>query len=126
MAYYEITVGAQAECALRIEGASPPDSGIHGRTYRLVAAFSGDKLNERGYLADERELRAMLCEVAAVLDHTYLNDLPQFKGVNPSAENIARWVAEELIKKLPASSGVKLAWVEAGIHRDAAARYYYM
>jgi 6-pyruvoyltetrahydropterin/6-carboxytetrahydropterin synthase len=124
MAYFEITVGAQAECALRIEGATPPDSDIHGRTYRLVAAFKGEKLNARGYLADERELRAMLCEVAAGLDHKYLNELPQFQGVNPSAENMARWVAQELLKKLPPSGSVKLAWVEAGIHRDAAVRYY--
>ncbi len=124
MAYFEITVGAQAECALRIEGAASPDSGIHGRTYRLLAAFHGEKLNERGYLADERELRAMLGEVAAMLDHKYLNELPQFHGANPSAENIARWIAEELLKKLPSSGGVKLAWVEAGIHRDAAVRYY--
>lgn len=124
MTYYEITVGAQAECALRIEGAAPPDSGVHGRTYRLVAAFRGEKLNERGYLADERELRAMLGEVAAMLDHKYLNELPQFQGVNPSAENIARWVAGELLKKLPPLSGIRLAWVEAVIHRDAAVRYY--
>ncbi len=123
MARYEVSVGAQAECALRIEGASPPDCGLHGRTYHLIACFAGDKLNARGYLADERELRAMLCEVATELDHKFLNELPQFQAVNPSAENIARWVAEELLKKLPASSGIKLSWVEAAIHRDAAARY---
>lgn len=123
MASYLITVGAQAECALRINGASPPDSGLHGRTYLISACFAGDKLNALGYLADERELRAMLCGVAAEIDHKCLNELPQFQGVNPSAENIARWIAEKLLERLPPAGIAKLEWVEVGIHRDAAVRY---
>lgn len=123
MSRFEITVGAQVECALRIDGAAPPDSGLHGRTYLISACFTGDKLNALGYLADERELRAMLCGVAAEIDHKYLNELPQFQAINPSAENIARWVAEKLLERFPPAGSVKLGWVEVGIQRDAAARY---
>jgi 6-pyruvoyltetrahydropterin/6-carboxytetrahydropterin synthase len=119
MPHYELVVRAQAECALSIAGAREPDSGVHGRTYLISACFTGDKLDKLGFLADERELRAALVEVAAKLDHKYLNELPQFKGVNPSAENIARWVAQ----KLPKDSPAKLAWVEVVIHRDALAKY---
>ncbi len=123
MPHYELTVRAQAECALSITGASRPDSGVHGRTYLISACFTGAKLDALGFLADERELRALLVEVVAELDHKYLNELPQFEGVNPSAEHIARWVAEMLLARLPEKCPAKLAWVDVVIHRDASARF---
>jgi 6-pyruvoyltetrahydropterin/6-carboxytetrahydropterin synthase len=123
MPHYELTVRAQAECALSITGASHPDAGVHGRTYLISACFTGAKLDALGFLADERELRALLVNVVAELDHKYLNELPQFEGVNPSAERIARWVAEMLLARLPEKCSARLAWVDVIIHRDASARY---
>jgi len=34
------------------------------------------------------------------LDHSFLNDLPQFKDQNPSSENIAAYIFEKLSSKL--------------------------
>jgi len=34
------------------------------------------------------------------LDHLYLNELPQFKTENPSSENIAKYIFEELNRKI--------------------------
>jgi 6-pyruvoyltetrahydropterin/6-carboxytetrahydropterin synthase len=31
----------------------------------------------------------------------YLNELEQFQGINPSAENICRWIYEEMKKSIP-------------------------
>jgi 6-pyruvoyltetrahydropterin/6-carboxytetrahydropterin synthase len=123
MAQYEIRVSATAECALHIEGVGHPDDEVHGRSLALSAAFAGPELDSHGFLADERKLRAMLGEVAAGLDHKHLNRLPQFSGVNPSAENIARWVAEELQKRLPADGRFALKKVSVGLHRDAKVTY---
>ena len=38
------------------------------------------------------------------LDHKYLNETPPFDSLNPSAENIARFIYDETAKQLPASS----------------------
>lgn len=122
MAQYEITVSASAECALRIVGAKPEDSKQHGRTLFISATFAGEKLNETGYLADERALRAALVEVVARLDHQYLNDLPPFQQQNPTAENIARWVAEQL-EGVAAQADVRLEAVAVRLHRDAEVTY---
>jgi len=122
MARYEITVSASAECALRIVGAKPEDSKQHGRTLFISATFAGEKLNETGYLADERALRAALAETVGQLDHQYLNDLPQFQEQNPTAENIARWLAEQLAG-LAARADISLAAVGVRLHRDAEVVY---
>jgi len=122
LAQYEITVSAAAECALRIVGAKPEDSKQHGRTLFISATFAGEKLNETGYLADERALRAALTEAVAQLDHQYLNDLTAFQQQNPTAENIARWVAEQLGGVAP-QAGVSLVAVAVRLHRDAEVTY---
>ena len=46
------------------------------------------------------------------LDHTYLNEFPPFDVLNPSAENIARYIYEETAKQLPkAPNGAGVASV---------------
>ncbi len=62
-----------------------------------------------GIVMDFRELKRLLKEVLAELDHQYLNDLPAFAQVNPSAENIARHIFTALYKKV--HSPVELAEV---------------
>jgi 6-pyruvoyltetrahydropterin/6-carboxytetrahydropterin synthase len=53
---------------------------------------SGSNLDEVGLLADFKVLKNKLKEVISPLDHVVLNDLPAFKGINPTTENIARYL----------------------------------
>lgn len=123
MPQFEIRVSATAECALHIEGVGHPDDEVHGRSLTLSATFAGPGLDSFGFLADERKLRAILGAVAAELDHKHLNKLPQFAQLNPSAENVARWVAEELLKRLPEGGRLQLKKVSVQLHRDAKVTY---
>ena len=43
-----------------------------------------------------RVIKKRLDAVLEIIDHQYLNDLPAFKTVNPSSENIARFIFEQL------------------------------
>ncbi|ASJ00667.1 6-pyruvoyl trahydropterin synthase family protein [Thermococcus gorgonarius] len=73
---------------------------IHGHTFRLEVAVEGPLRN--GYVIDFLQLRAIVEEVIKKLDHRNLNALFE----NPTTENIALWIAEEVEKRLP--EGVKL------------------
>jgi len=123
MPQFEIRVSATAECALHIMGAGHPDDEVHGRSLFISATFAGPGLDGFGFLTDERKLRAMLSAVASELDHRHLNKLPQFAELNPSAENVARWVAEGLLKRLPQAGRVQLKKVSVKLHRDAKVTY---
>lgn len=68
----------------------------HGHNYKVLVALSGETLDEIGLLIDFKDLRGALDAVMDRLDHQNLNDLEAFKEMNPSAENMARYIYQEL------------------------------
>jgi 6-pyruvoyltetrahydropterin/6-carboxytetrahydropterin synthase len=74
---------------------------LHGHRYVVEAAVQATELDEAGMAFDFGDLKGVLRELADMLDHTNLNDLPQFQGVETSAENQARWFFDELKARLP-------------------------
>jgi 6-pyruvoyltetrahydropterin/6-carboxytetrahydropterin synthase len=95
---------------------------IHGHNYRIRLWLRGEKLDEGGMLFDFSPLKKMLREVLAVLDHSNLNDLPIFNN-DPSAERIAKFIFEEIQKKLP-DEGTGLLWaVDVFENSQSMARY---
>jgi len=85
-----------------------------------VARLRTFKLNEIGLAFDFRELKARLAEVLERFDHTNLNEVAPFNSINPSSENIASTIFNELQPKLP---GIKLVSVEVWESPDSAAEY---
>jgi 6-pyruvoyltetrahydropterin/6-carboxytetrahydropterin synthase len=73
---------------------------LHGHNYKVEIAVQSRHLDAMGIVMDFRELKRLLNEVLAELDHQYLNDLPAFAQVNPSAENIARHIFTSLSGKV--------------------------
>ena len=64
-----------------------------------------EKLDKAGMVIDFKELKAALGKVLGELDHCYLNDVSYFKKVNPTSENIAKFIFDSLKRaKVPASS----------------------
>jgi 6-pyruvoyltetrahydropterin/6-carboxytetrahydropterin synthase len=74
---------------------------LHGHRYVVDVAVQTSELNEAGIAFDFVDLKRELRALADSLDHQLLNELPQFEGVETSAENQARWFYDELKKRLP-------------------------
>ena len=74
---------------------------VHGHRYVVEAAVRAGELDAAGIAFDFVELKREVRALADYLDHKLLNDLPEFQGVETSAENQARWFWEELKKRLP-------------------------
>jgi 6-pyruvoyltetrahydropterin/6-carboxytetrahydropterin synthase len=95
---------------------------LHGHNYLVRVWLCGDKLDESGMLFDFSLLKKTLREVLAVLDHTNLNDLEVFNN-DPSAERIAKFIFEEIKKKLP-DQKTELLWkVDVFENSKSMARY---
>jgi 6-pyruvoyltetrahydropterin/6-carboxytetrahydropterin synthase len=84
---------------------------LHGHNYRVRVWLHGENLNEGGMLVDFSILKKMLREVLAVLDHSNLNDLEVFKN-DPSAEQIAKFIFDEFLKKMP-EEGIDKSFLQA-------------
>lgn len=62
----------------------------HGHNYELIVSVTGEIDPETGYVMDIKILKDIIAdEVEAPFDHKNLNlDVPEFKDMNPTAENI--------------------------------------
>jgi 6-pyruvoyltetrahydropterin/6-carboxytetrahydropterin synthase len=67
---------------------------VHGHNYKVQVTLAGDKLNSAGLLMDFVDLRAQIKRLVEKLDHRFLNDIPPFDQLNPSAENLAKYICE--------------------------------
>lgn len=63
----------------------------HGHNYDLIVSVTGEIDKETGYVMDMKELKDLIkVEVEDAMDHKNLNvEVPEFKELNPTAENIA-------------------------------------
>jgi 6-pyruvoyltetrahydropterin/6-carboxytetrahydropterin synthase len=69
---------------------------VHGHNYKVQVTLAGDKLNAAGLLMDFVDLRAEIKGLVAKLDHRFLNDIPPFDQLNPTAENLAKYICDEI------------------------------
>jgi 6-pyruvoyltetrahydropterin/6-carboxytetrahydropterin synthase len=65
-----------------------------------VTRVSASKLDATGLAYDFTELKRHLNYILARFDHTCLNELPPFNEINPSSENIATTIYNELKSRL--------------------------
>jgi 6-pyruvoyltetrahydropterin/6-carboxytetrahydropterin synthase len=86
---------------------------LHGHRYVVEAVVQVRQLNQAGIAFDFADLKAALRELADGLDRENLNELSQFRDLETSAENQARYFYEELKEGLPepAASGLLYARV---------------
>lgn len=77
----------------------------HGHNYRLTLWVEAEPDALTGFVVDLPALDELVrVRVLDRLDHRHLNDaLPEFAsgGSIPSSENIARWIATDLLPHLP-------------------------
>ena len=95
---------------------------LHGHNFKVEVTVGAPKLNSDGILIDFRLLKKWLKEILDQMDHQHLNDLPFFKGKNPSSENIACFLYREMQDKV-AESGVKMLRVKVWESETAAVTY---
>ena len=81
---------------------------VHGHNYRCQVTVIGPELNDIGLLVDFVELKKIVHTVIDRLDHQWLNDYPPFDNLNPSAENIARYICQEVMQGLTPRDGVRV------------------
>ena len=75
---------------------------FHGHNYELIASVTGEVDPETGYVIDAKILKDIIkIEVEDAFDHKNLNiEVPEFKNLNPTAENIAIVIYQKIKAKL--------------------------
>ncbi|MBU2063521.1 MAG: 6-carboxytetrahydropterin synthase QueD [Candidatus Omnitrophica bacterium] len=73
---------------------------LHGHNWQVEAVFAAEELDKIGMVMDFKAARKILGEVIMYFDHCYINKTAYFKKVNPTSENIARFIYERLKQEL--------------------------
>ena len=86
----------------------------HGHNYDLEVGVSGDIDPETGFLIDLKILKDIIIEeIETPFDHKNLNiEVPEFKNLNPTVENIAVVIWNKLRTRLDAKYGISVKLYE--------------
>jgi len=95
---------------------------LHGHNWKIEVHVTGQNLGPNGLLIDFKRVKEAAAKLLDELDHTFLNDLKPFSAVNPSSENIARYIYESLSRELN-DGAVKVSKVTAWESETACATY---
>jgi 6-pyruvoyltetrahydropterin/6-carboxytetrahydropterin synthase len=109
---YGISVERHFDAAHYLRGYKGKCEAMHGHRYRVVVRVKAERLDDIGLAYDFTDLKRHLNDILSRFDHTCLNDVPPFDKINPSAENIAATIYDELKSRL-AADPVALVSVEA-------------
>ncbi|WP_320172032.1 6-carboxytetrahydropterin synthase QueD [Maridesulfovibrio sp.] len=97
---------------------------MHGHNFGVELEVEGDRLDDRvEILVDFKVLKKELGEVLDTLDHKHLNSIPYFEHRNPSSENIARYIYEEMKKRI-ATEHVRVVYASVSEKESSVATYF--
>ena len=91
---YILTVESDFSSAHQLRGYRWKCENLHGHNWKVVLSVQGEKLDNLGLLVDFTDLKEILKGILGQLDHKNLNDSAPFDTINPSSENIARYIHE--------------------------------
>ncbi len=97
---FEVWVDEQFAAAHNLRNYKGKCENLHGHNYKVRVNLAGPQLDDTGLLYDFVHLKQVIQGVIRTLDHKYLNELKPFDVLNPSAENIAKYIYDEAAKQM--------------------------
>lgn len=119
---YEVTIVKSFSAAHLLAEIGGKCEELHGHNFKVEITVAAETLNSNGLLIDFRFLKKHLNEILEEMDHRHLNALSAFAGINPSAENIARYICEKMDVKVK-TAGVNMVRVKIWESENAVVTY---
>jgi 6-pyruvoyltetrahydropterin/6-carboxytetrahydropterin synthase len=120
---FDLTIETQFSSAHQLRGYKGKCEELHGHNWRVQVTIASDKLNDIGIAMDFHDLKKVTHDIVSSLDHHLLNDVFPFTEINPSSENIAKWIYESLRKKID-NPDINVSSVTVWENETASATYY--
>lgn len=119
---YYLQVSSHFDAAHALRGYDGECQRLHGHTWTVDVTVKGDTLDHVGIVYDFKALKKDLNAILSRLDHRYLNEVAPFDTMNSTAENMSRWIYEQLTDKL---SQAPVELVEVSVWESPVAKTTY-
>jgi len=96
---YEIKVRSSFSAAHNLRNYRGKCENLHGHNWNIEATFAHKSLGKDGMAVDFKEAKSLLKSVLEKFDHSYLNETGAFKKSNPTSENMAKLIYDEIKRK---------------------------
>ncbi len=120
---YELMIETQFSSAHQLRGYQGKCENLHGHNWKVQVVVTAEKLNEIGLAIDFHELKKASHEIISPVDHAVLNEIFPFTEINPSSENIAKWIYDSIEKKM-AGYDISISSVTVWESETASATYF--
>jgi len=97
---YLLTIEDHFSSAHQLRGYKGKCENLHGHNWRVELTVAGNTLDATGLLIDFHDLKRILKAIMNDLDHININDHAAFREQNPSSENLARYIFEQIDAEL--------------------------
>ena len=96
---YEVTIKKSFSAAHLLKEIGGKCEELHGHNFLVEVSVASESLNSEGLLIDFRVVKRWTDDVLEQLDHKYLNEIEYFKNINPSSEQLARFLYDRISEK---------------------------
>jgi 6-pyruvoyltetrahydropterin/6-carboxytetrahydropterin synthase len=93
---FELMVESKFAAAHQLRGYKGKCERLHGHNWRVTVAVTAERLDEVGLAIDFHDLKKALRDVLDQLEHSFLNEIFPFTQINPSSENLAKWIYDSI------------------------------
>jgi len=97
---FELSIKQDIAAAHLLRGYEGKCKNLHGHTWQIEVFVEGEELDEVGMVLDFRVMKQRLKALLETMDHTCLNDMPYFQEVNPTTENLAKYIYERFQEEI--------------------------
>jgi 6-pyruvoyltetrahydropterin/6-carboxytetrahydropterin synthase len=103
---YSLRVEGSFSSAHNLRGYKGKCEDLHGHNWRIEICIKSRQLDNIGMVQDFKYLKNKLNAALEKMDHKYLNKLSYFKKINPTSENIAKYIYDQLKGGIPLLNSV--------------------
>lgn len=119
---YEVRVRGGFSASHQVRYADGETEPLHGHNWQVEVVVACRALDEAGMGIDFVEAHRALEACLGQLTYTNLNDNPALGGLNPTSENIARWIYDRLASALE-RDGIAISRVDVAEQDRFSASY---
>ncbi len=101
---FEVSVTMNFSSAHNLRGYKGKCEALHGHNWKVEVSLSATRLDDTGMVEDFTIIKEKLKSVLSLLDHKYLNSLSYFKKINPTSENIAKFIYLKMAERMKGQS----------------------